>query len=29
MERESAETEATPERAERLANLLTLSYEPC
>ena len=28
MERESAETEATPERAERLANLLTLSYEP-
>jgi PAS domain S-box-containing protein len=28
MERESAETEATSERAERLANLLTLSYEP-
>jgi PAS domain S-box-containing protein len=28
MERESAENEATSERAERLANLLTLSYEP-
>ena len=28
MERESAETEATSESAERLANLLTLSYEP-
>src|SRR4051794_11757032 len=28
MERESAETEATSERAERLANLLRLSYEP-
>src|SRR5271166_1257545 len=26
-QRESAETEATSERAERLANLLTLSYE--
>jgi PAS domain S-box-containing protein len=28
MERESAETEATSESAERLANLLRLSYEP-
>jgi PAS domain S-box-containing protein len=28
LERELAETEATSERAERLANLLTLSYEP-
>jgi PAS domain S-box-containing protein len=28
MDSEFAETEATPERAERLANLLTLSYEP-
>ena len=28
MERESAETEATSERAERLASLLRLSYEP-
>ena len=28
MDSESAETEATSERAERLANLLTLSYEP-
>src|SRR6478735_11268553 len=28
MERESVETEATSERAERLANLLALSYEP-
>ena len=28
MERESAETEATAESAERLANLLRLSYEP-
>jgi PAS domain S-box-containing protein len=28
LEREFAETEATSERAERLANLLTLSYEP-
>jgi PAS domain S-box-containing protein len=28
MERESAETEATSERVERSANLLTLSYEP-
>jgi PAS domain S-box-containing protein len=28
MEHESAETEATSKRAERLANLLTLSYEP-
>jgi PAS domain-containing protein len=28
MERASAETEATFEHAERLANLLTLSYEP-
>jgi PAS domain S-box-containing protein len=28
MERESAHIEATSERAEHLANLLTLSYEP-
>jgi PAS domain-containing protein len=28
MKRDSAETEATSESAERLANLLTLSYEP-
>ena len=28
MERESAETEATSESAERLADLLRLSYEP-